>query len=128
MNLLLDTHVALWALVDSPRLSARARELILAPQAAIWISAATIWEIAIKHGLGRGEMPISGERAVGHFHAAGYRFLPVEPEHAAAVESLPPHHGDPFDRLLVAQAQIEPMRLLSHDATLVLYGDVVVPV
>ena len=99
--------------------------LILTPRATIWISAASIWEIAIKHGLGRGDMPISGEEAVRHFRAAGYQFLPVEPEHAAAVEDLPRHHHDPFDRLLIAQARVEPMRLLSHDPMQARYGDFV---
>lgn len=126
MNLLLDTHVALWAITDSPRLSNSARELILSPRAAVWISAATIWEIAIKHDLGRSDMPISGEDAVGYFREAGYRFLPIEPEHAAAVESLPKHHQDPFDRLLIAQAVFEPMRLLTHDVLVSRYSDTVV--
>ena len=128
MNLLLDTHVALWAITDNPRLSAKAREMILSPRAAIWISAASIWEIAIKHSLGRGDMPVSGEDAVRHFRAAGYQFLPVEPEHAAAIEALPPHHQDPFDRLLAAQAQVEPMHLLTHDPILARYGNFVVAV
>jgi PIN domain nuclease of toxin-antitoxin system len=128
MNLLLDTHVALWAVVDSPRLSARARGLILDPRSNIWVSVASVWEIAIKHGLGRGDMPISGEVAIEHFRASGYRLLPIDAEHAAAVESLPLHHGDPFDRLLIAQARIEPMRLLSHDSQVARYGDLVVPV
>lgn len=126
MNLLLDTHVALWAITDSPALSAAARGLILAPGSTVWISTATIWEIAIKHGLGRGDMPVSGTDAVHYFRAAGYRFLAVEPEHAAAVEDLPKHHQDPFDRLLVAQARIEPMRLLTHDATVARYGGTIV--
>ena len=125
MNLLLDTHVALWAITDSPRFSTRARELILTARAMVWISAATIWEIAIKHSLGRGDMPISGDEAIRHFRAAGYDFLPVEPEHAAAIETLPLHHQDPFDRLLAAQAQVEPMRLLTHDPLLSRYGDFV---
>lgn len=126
MNLLLDTHIALWALVDSPRLSDSARELILAPRSIIWISAASIWEIAIKHSLGRGDMPISGEKALRYFRQAGYRLLPIEPEHAALVEHLPAIHQDPFDRLLVAQAQGEPMRLLTHDATVARYSDTIV--
>ncbi|TSE19449.1 PIN domain protein [Tepidimonas alkaliphilus] len=125
MNLLLDTHVALWALTDSPRLSARARELIESPRATIWISAATLWEITIKHALARGDMPVSGVEALRYFEAAGYRFLPVSPEHAVAVADLPPLHADPFDRLLVAQARVEPMRLLTHDATLAHYGGTV---
>lgn len=125
MNLLLDTHVALWAIADSPALSAAARGLILAPGSSVWISSVTVWEIAIKHGLGRGDMPVSGADAVHYFRAAGYRFLAVEPEHVAAVEDLPKHHQDPFDRLLVAQARIEPMRLLTHDATIARYGDTI---
>lgn len=126
MNLLLDTHVALWAIVDSPKLGPAAREWILSVKASIWISSATVWEIAIKHGLGRGDMPISGEEAVRYFQAAGYRFLPIEPEHAAAVETLPKHHQDPFDRMLIAQAIVEPMRLLTHDEVMTRYSDNVV--
>lgn len=128
MNLLLDTHVALWAITDSPRLSAAARELILAPRAVVWVSVASLWEIAIKHALARGDMPVSGRQARLHFENAGYRFLPVEPEHAIAVEQLAPHHQDPFDRLLVAQAQVEPMHLLTHDAKLARYGDTILHV
>ncbi len=128
MNLLLDTHVALWAIADSARLSAAARELIEARHATIWVSAVSLWEVSIKHALGRGDMPISGEQALAHFRAAGYRVLAVEAEHAVAVEALPPHHQDPFDRLLVAQALTEPMRLLTHDATVARYSDSIVRV
>lgn len=126
MNLLLDTHVALWAITDHPNLSTTARELILSPRATIWISVASIWEISIKHSLGRGEMPVSGKDAIRYFRDAGYQFLAIEPEHAAAIETLPKHHQDPFDRLLVAQALIEPMRLLTHDHTIARYGDTIV--
>ncbi len=111
--------------MDSPRLSVVAHELILTPRATVWISSASIWEIAIKHGLGRGDMPVSGQEALGYFQAAGYLFLPVEPEHAAAVEGLPPHHQDPFDRLLIAQALVEPMRLLTHDEVMAHYSDTI---
>lgn len=128
MNLLLDTHVALWAITDHPNLSATARELILSPRATVWISVASIWEISIKHSLGRGSMPISGDDAIRHFRAAGYQFLTIEPEHASAIEALPKHHQDPFDRLLIAQALIEPMRLLTHDATVARYSDTIVRV
>ena len=128
MNLLLDTHVALWALIDSPRLSEKARELILSPRATVWVSAASVWEIAIKHSLGRGDMPISGADALSYFLEAGYRILPIEAEHAAAVETLPPHHQDPFDRLLVAQALVEPMRLLTHDVQVLRYSDTIIRV
>lgn len=128
MNLLLDTHVALWAITDSPKLPHKARELIEAPKSSIWISAATIWEIAIKHGLGRGDMPVSGHEAARYFRESGYRFLPVEPEHAATVEDLAPHHNDPFDRILVAQALVEPMRLVTHDPLVARYSDTVIAI
>jgi PIN domain nuclease of toxin-antitoxin system len=123
MRVLLDTHVALWAIADSPHLSRLARQHIAAPENDVFVSAASIWEIAIKHGLGRGDMPISGETAIGHFRAAGYRLLSVSPEHAAAVEHLPNRHADPFDRLLVAQALTEPLRLITHDAIVAGYND-----
>lgn len=128
MNLLLDTHVALWAITDSPKLSKKARELIESPKSSVWISAATVWEIAIKHGLGRGDMPVSSQDALRYFRESGYRFLPVEPEHAAAVEDLPAHHGDPFDRILVAQAIVEPMRLITHDPVVARYSDTIIEI
>lgn len=126
MNLLLDTHVALWAITDSPRLSAKAREMILSPKTVVWISSASVWEIAIKYGLGRGDMPVSSQDAVGYFRESGYRFLPVLVEHAVAVQTLPLHHHDPFDRILVAQAQVEPMHLMTHDAQVARYSDAII--
>lgn len=123
MNLLLDTHVALWAITDDPRLPPTARNLILAPRTTAWVSAVSLWEISIKHGLGRGDMPVSGQEALRYFRLAGYRLLAVEPEHAVAIEELPMHHNDPFDRLLVAQALAEPMRLMTHEATVARYSD-----
>ena len=128
MNLLLDTHVALWAITDSPRLPARARELITSPRSSVWISAATIWEITIKHGLGRGDMPVSGQDALRYFRDSGYRLLAIEPEHAAAVADLAPHHQDPFDRMLLARALTEPMRLITHDAMMARYSDSIIVV
>lgn len=128
MNLLLDTHVALWAITDSPELRGQAREWIMAPRNTVWISVATVWEIAIKHALERGDMPVSAQAALGYFHEAGYRVLSIEPEHAVAVEGLPRHHHDPFDRLLVAQAQVEPMRLLTRDPLVLRYGEMAVSV
>ena len=128
MNLLLDTHVALWAITDSPKLPQRARDLIQWPKTTVWVSAASIWEIAIKCGLGRGDMPVSGQDAVRYFQESGYRFLPIDVEHALAVESLPAHHHDPFDRILVAQALVEPMRLMTHDPLLARYSDTIIEV
>lgn len=126
MNLLLDTHVALWAITDSPKLPQKARDLIQSPKATVWVSAANVWEIAIKHSLGRGDMPVSGKNAMRYFQESGYRFLPVEAEHAVAVEELPALHQDPFDRILVAQALIEPMRLITHDDTVARYSDTII--
>ena len=128
MNLLLDTHVALWAIVDSPKLTEKARELIQSPKTAVWIRAASVWEIAIKHALARGDMPVASQDAVRYFRESGYRFLAVEAEHAVAVEGLPAHHNDPFDRILVAQALIEPMRLMTHDALVARYSDTIIKV
>lgn len=121
VRLLLDTHVALWAIADSPQLPAKARRLILDPDNEIFVSAASVWEISIKHSLGRGSMPVAGDEALQYFRDAGYVLLPISAEHAAAVESLPPHHADPFDRILLAQAVHEPLHLLTHDAVLARY-------
>lgn len=128
MNVLLDTHVALWAITDHPSLSLKARDLIQSPTAVVWISAASIWEIAIKHSLGRGDMPVSGHEAVSYFEESGYRFLAIEPEHAVFVEQLPAHHQDPFDRILVAQALVEPMRLITHDPLVGRYSDTIIEI
>ena len=128
MNILLDTQVALWAITDSPKLPLKARELIASPRTNIWISTASIWEIAIKHSLSRGDMPISGHEALRYFSESGYRQLPIEAEHAVAVEDLPAHHNDPFDRILVAQALVEPMRLMTHDALVALYSDTIIKI
>ena len=128
MNLLLDTHVALWAITDNPRLTKTARDMILSPKATVWISAASIWEISIKHALWRGDMPVSGKDALRYFLESGYRCLSIEPEHAIAVEHLPAYHNDPFDRILVAQAVIEPLRLITHHAMLSQYSDTIITI
>ena len=128
MNLLLDTHVALWAITDHQKLPANAKALITSPKTNVWVSAASIWEIAIKHSLGRGDMPVSAAHATQYFHESGYRLLTIQPEHAIAVEALPFHHQDPFDRLLVAQALTEPMRLMTHNASVALYSDTIIMV
>jgi len=131
VKVLLDTHVAVWVILDSPRLTARARDLIAAPGTDVYVSAVSLWEIAIKHALNRADanaMPISATQARAWFEASNFLSLPVTDAHAVAVETLPDHHGDPFDRLLIAQAKTEPMRLLSHDAAMAAYGELVVTV
>jgi PIN domain nuclease of toxin-antitoxin system len=129
MRLLLDTHIALWAVVDDPKLSTRARDLIADPGNDIIVSAASLWEIAIKHALARGaptDMPISGQDALGFFREAGYELLDISPVHVVAVETLPVLHADPFDRMLVAQAMSVPLRLLTHDPTVSRYADSII--
>ncbi len=128
MNVLLDTHVALWAITDSPKLSQKAREIIQSSKSTVWVSAASVWEIAIKYALGRGDMPVSSQEAMTYFRESGYRFLPVEAEHAATVQDLPAHHQDPVDRILVAQALMEPMRLMTADPLVALYSDTIIKI
>jgi PIN domain nuclease of toxin-antitoxin system len=120
MRLLIDTHLAIWAITGDARLSAPARDLICDPENLAFVSAASIWEISIKHRLARtpADMPISGSEALSWFEQAGFRFLPVAPAHAAAVDQLQPVRADPFDLLLLAQARTEPMHLVTHDARL----------
>lgn len=105
-----------------------ARELIQSPKTTVWVSVASVWEIAIKHALGRGDMPVSSRDAVRYFGDSGYRLLPIETEHVVAVEELAAHHQDPFDRILVAQALHEPMRLMTHDPLVALYSDTVIKI
>ena len=126
MNLLLDTHIALWAITDHPSLGHTAREWIGNPRNTVWVSTASLWEIAIKYRLDRSGMPVSAREALDYFQRSGYRLLPIEPEHTLALETLPPHHQDPFDRLLVAQALTEPMRLITHDTHVARYSDTIV--
>ena len=128
MRLLLDTQIALWALTGSARLGSLAQSLIEDPANEIYVSTASVWEIAIKYALKRGDMPISGARAAELFAQAGYRELPVAWRHAAMVDSLPLLHNDPFDRILIAQSLTEPMKLLSRDAIVASYGAMVTPV
>ncbi|USQ95099.1 type II toxin-antitoxin system VapC family toxin [Caulobacter sp. RL271] len=126
MRLLLDTHIALWSLSDDPRLSTAARALILEPANEICVSAVTLWEIAIKHGLGRtgpNAMPISAAEAQALFVASGYSLIAITPEQAVLVGTLPPIHADPFDRLLVAQGLTEGLRLVTHDAVMAAYNE-----
>jgi PIN domain nuclease of toxin-antitoxin system len=121
MQILLDTHVLLWALSGNRRLTRETRNLLLDERNSIWISAASIWEISIKFALSRGDMPLNGRDAIRYVGEAGYSWLAVSAEHAAATEFLPAIHGDPFDRLLIAQALTEPMKLITHDAVVASY-------
>jgi PIN domain nuclease of toxin-antitoxin system len=128
MKLLLDTQIAIWALASPDRIKGSVRELIADGRNEVFVSVVSIWEIAIKFALRKriGAPPFSGMTAVNRFQAAGYTFLNVTPEHAVAIESLPSLHADPFDRLLVAQALHEPMRLITADAAIAAYGGTIV--
>ncbi|HEY1612729.1 MAG TPA: type II toxin-antitoxin system VapC family toxin [Rhizomicrobium sp.] len=129
MRILLDTHIALWAVVNDARLPAMARALLNDPDNSIFVSAATVWEIAIKFAVSRGRadaVPMSGGDALNDFLAARFEMLPILPSHAAAVDSLPLIHRDPFDRILLAQALAEPLKLLTSDQRMAEYGDTVI--
>ena len=115
MNFLLDTHVLLWAAGEPDRLPAEARSLIEDPESELVYSAASLWEVAIKKGFGRADFRVDPRVLRRGLLEHGYTELVVTGAHAVAVDTLPPIHKDPFDRLLVAQAQIEGMMLLTVD-------------
>jgi PIN domain nuclease of toxin-antitoxin system len=120
MNLLLDTHTFLWAIDNHPNLSQKAREAIIDGHNIVFVSAATAWEIAIKKAIGKLKLPEGGYLEELSLH----RFTPLDitTEHALAVENLPPHHKDPFDRMLIAQAQVEQLTLVTRDEKIKAYA------
>jgi PIN domain nuclease of toxin-antitoxin system len=122
MRLLLDTHIFLWAVAGSRRLKAAARREIEAADQ-VYVSAASIWEVAIKARLGK--VAADPHELAAAIEKSGFLELPVRAAHAAGVAGLASHHHDPFDRILVAQAIAEPLRLLTADAVLAQYSDVV---
>lgn len=124
MRLLLDTHTLIWWLTDDRRLKARERGTIADPESIVHVSAATIWEIAIKQSLGRIELKVdlSKELVVNDLLE-----LPIRWHHARAAGALPRHHEDPFDRMLIAQAQLENLALVSYDPALRDYDVSVLP-
>ena len=124
MRLLLDTHVAIWSVTALYRIPPHVREIIKDPLSLVCVSAVSLWEIGIKTTQGRRDpVPYSSRTAATHFAEAGYEMLPLAPEHAFEFEAVAVHHTDPFDRMLVAQARCESLRLLTHDAKLADYGD-----
>jgi PIN domain nuclease of toxin-antitoxin system len=121
MKLLLDTHVLLWAAGEPARLSANARRLINAADNEPLFSVASLWEIAIKRGLGRKDFQVDARLLRRGLLDNGYDELPIMSEHVVAVEDLPAIHKDPFDRLLVAQATVEGVTLLTLDLVVARY-------
>ena len=118
MNLLLDTHVLLWWLDDNPTLSAAARSAIADGQNLVFVSAAVIWEIRIKHALGKLAIPRNFRNVLDR---QPFETLDITADHAHAVGNLPAHHRDPFDRMLIAQAKTEGLTLVTRDARLKQY-------
>lgn len=121
MKLLLDTHMLLWAAGEPSRLKPATRRLLQDPRHELMFSAASIWEVSIKMGLGRADLAVDPRVLRRGLLDNGYTELPITGAHAAAVLDLPPLHGDPFDRLLVAQAQVEGITLLTADAVVAAY-------
>ena len=122
MRILLDTHIYLWWLEDHIKLSSKARELIQSADE-VYVSSASIWEAAIKISIGKLEADISS--LAQQISLNGFIELPVSAKHAVQIAQLPNHHRDPFDRMLVAQAMAEPLRLLSADAQVAQYSELV---
>lgn len=121
MKLLLDSHLLLWAAGSPERLPEAARTLFMDPANELLFSAASLWEIAIKRGLGRSDFQVDARVLRRGLLDNGYGELPISSEHAVAIDALPPIHRDPFDRILVAQAQVEGITLVTGDATVAQY-------
>ena len=119
MRLLLDTHMFIWATSDPGRIAARTHQAVTAPENTVFVSAASVWEIAIKRGLGRLDFPLEELDAV--LARAGFAHLLIDAGHAIAAGGLPRHHADPFDRMLIAQAQADTLTLVTKDAEIAKY-------
>lgn len=122
MNILLDTHYLLWAAARDQLMSKAADSLINDPANTLWFSVASLWEVAIKRSMDRPDFRTDPGTLRAGLLSSGYLELAVESRHILGLATLPPHHRDPFDRLLVAQAAAEGMRLLTADRRLADYG------
>ena len=128
MKILLDTHVFIWAIMGDPRLTQLQRELYTDKRNELFLSVASVWEIVIKAGLGKLRMPVPIVSFVDRqLRQNRISLLKIHLSHLAALETLPPLHRDPFDRLLVAQAKAEGLRILSEDSKLPGYGVAMLP-
>ena len=128
MKYLVDTHVLIWAVLNSSKLPPRARELLSDASSEYYFSTASIWEIAIKRAKNPDKIPIAAQEALALFTQSGFRELAISSRHAIATGELPEIHNDPFDRMLLAQAKTEDMHLLTHDGPMAAYGDFVISV
>jgi len=122
VKLLLDTHLLLWAAGQPERLSKKARGFIEKGEHELFFSSGSLWEIVIKRNLGRDDFKVDARILRRGLLDNGYSELPIASEHVVAIEGLPQHHKDPFDRVLVAQAIVEGITLLTSDPTVARYG------
>ena len=118
-RILVDTHALLWRLADSPDLGANAASLLDDPRNAVYVSAAAVWEIGIKRAIGKLKAP---DDVISAFECAGFTKLPITAFHAQQAGTLPQHHQDPFDRVMIAQAQAEGLELMTRDEKFPAYG------
>lgn len=121
MKLLLDTHLLIWAADGIERVPPSLRAMMAAPENQLLFSVVSLWEIAIKNGLNRPDFQVNARMLRRGLIDNGYIELPILSEHVLAIDTLPALHKDPFDRLLIAQAKVEGITLLSNDATVVQY-------
>ena len=128
MNLLLDTHILIWALNEDPKLPEKARELILDKNNTVYYSTVSLWETAVKHALHPENVNFTGKELAQYCREAGYFSVEMRDKHVFALETLTrkenaPPHRDPFDRMLIAQAKAENLSLITHDALLPYYRE-----
>ena len=128
MKYLLDTHVLIWAIFDDNKLPHSIRELINSPDNEIYCSVVSIWEITIKHQKSPDKIPITGNDLIKYCSISDIAFLPITPDHATTVGKLQrainaAPHNDPFDRMLISQAKVDDMILLTHDSLLADYNE-----
>ena len=128
MNILLDTHIALWAISDHPKLPKAAREYITDPDNTLYYSAVSVWEVMLKHDRPGSNLSLTAEEFIDFCEGSGYVALNIKPKHVAAASKLDlsgaeKHHSDPFDRLLLAQAKSENLVFLTHDEKIPLYHE-----
>jgi PIN domain nuclease of toxin-antitoxin system len=127
MRVLLDTHILLWCLQGSKKLPAQAIDIVQSADE-VYASVASLWEIAIKYSLGKLDLDIAFVELDKAIVASGYEYLPVEAAHTVQLVELPQLHNDPFDRMLIAQSIVEPLRLVTSDTKVARYGSTVIKV
>ena len=123
MRILFDTHALLWFLSDSPKLPGHVRDLLMQPDTQLFFSSVSVLEVAIKHSLKPETMPCTADAVYADALASGILEVPFVSHHAREVGNLPWIHRDPFDRMLIAQARMDDVRLLSHDGDVIRYGE-----